>query len=118
MAKELRRRRSDGPINYQEVLEPVALLVKDDLKKGKVANYIPALARVPKSKFAMAVRCVDGREATVGDAFEPFSIQSVSKVFTLIGAFFATLPSFFACTTISFSSLASTALLRVLPLTA
>ncbi|MEX0693456.1 MAG: glutaminase [Rhodospirillales bacterium] len=86
MVKELRRRRSDGPTDYQAVLESIALLVKDDLKKGKVANYIPALARVPKSKFAMAVRCVDGREATVGDAFEPFSIQSVSKVFTLMMA--------------------------------
>ena len=53
---------------------------------GKVASYIPALARVPSDKLAIAVSCVDGREAFAGDAEEPFSIQSVSKLFTLLMA--------------------------------
>jgi len=81
-----RRRRTDRPIDYQAVLDWVANDVRGDLKKGKVANYIPALARVTKSKFAMAVQCVNGQEAAVGDADEAFSIQSVSKVFTLMMA--------------------------------
>jgi glutaminase len=86
MAPRERRRRSDKPTDYQAVLEWVADEVKGELRKGKVANYIPMLARVPKTKFAMAVKCVDGREAAVGDADEAFSIQSVSKVFTLMMA--------------------------------
>ncbi len=78
-----KRRKSDRAIDFQEALDWTAGRVQADLRKGRVATYIPALARVPKSKFGMAVVCCDGREAAVGDADEPFSIQSVSKVFTL-----------------------------------
>jgi len=78
-----KRRKSDRQIDFQAVLDGIAKAVKGDLKKGRVATYIPALARVPKSKFAMAVLCNDGRHAACGDADEAFSIQSVSKVFTL-----------------------------------
>lgn len=72
--------------DYQAVLDRVRSKVGPDMAKGKVATYIPALARVPKTKFAMAVACVDGRMFSVGDAHEPFSIQSISKVFTLVMA--------------------------------
>lgn len=51
--------------------------------RGKVANYIPELADVDPSKFGIAVAMADGQVFTAGDAAEPFSIQSVSKVFTL-----------------------------------
>ena len=51
--------------------------------EGRVANYIPALAEVDPSKFGMAVALPNGEYHCVGDADEPFSIQSVSKVFTL-----------------------------------
>jgi len=74
------------PHDYQAVIEWIHTKVGPDITKGKVANYIPALARIPKSKFAIAVKCVDGREFVVGDADEPFSIQSISKVFTLVMA--------------------------------
>lgn len=74
------------PHDYQAVIEWIHTKVGPDIAKGKVANYIPALARVPKSKFAIAIKCVDGREFVVGDADEAFSIQSISKVFTLVMA--------------------------------
>lgn len=51
--------------------------------EGRVADYIPALAEVDPSKFGMAVALPDGNYCCAGDADEPFSIQSVSKVFTL-----------------------------------
>jgi glutaminase len=51
--------------------------------RGKVATYIPQLGKVDPRKFGMAVATVDGRVIVAGDADEPFSIQSVSKVFTL-----------------------------------
>ncbi|MEO1065858.1 MAG: glutaminase, partial [Pseudomonadota bacterium] len=50
---------------------------------GKVANYIPALAEVDPNKLGLAVATVSGECHTAGDADEPFSIQSISKVFTL-----------------------------------
>lgn len=51
--------------------------------EGKVADYIPALARVEPSRFALVLRSGDGREWAAGSADEPFSIQSISKLFTL-----------------------------------
>ena len=51
--------------------------------QGRVATYIPALARVPADRFGIALRTVDGIEAGAGHCDLPFSIQSVSKVFSL-----------------------------------
>ena len=50
---------------------------------GRVADYIPALAKVDPNKFGIAVADEEGRVHGVGDCDEPFSIQSISKVFTL-----------------------------------
>jgi glutaminase len=50
---------------------------------GKVADYIPALANVDPNKLGIAFADKDGRVWSAGDADEPFSIQSISKVFTL-----------------------------------
>jgi glutaminase len=69
-------------MNYQQVLEEILHEVKPLTLKGKVANYIPALASVPLNKFAIALKTNSGEEFFVGDADEKFSIQSISKVFT------------------------------------
>lgn len=58
-------------------------LARTELGKGQVAQYIPALAKIDPSKFGAAVVTVEGEIATYGDADEPFSLQSISKVFTL-----------------------------------
>ncbi len=52
--------------------------------QGRVADYIPALARVAPRQFGMAVALTDGRSFAVGDAYTPFSIQSISKLFTFV----------------------------------
>lgn len=52
-------------------------------ERGKVASYIPDLAKVPIDQFGIAVFTADGEIITAGDAETPFSIQSISKVFTL-----------------------------------
>ena len=51
--------------------------------RGTVADYIPELAHVDPSHFGMAVITADGQRFQTGDAEMRFSIQSVSKVFTL-----------------------------------
>ncbi|WP_426011098.1 glutaminase [Caulobacter sp. DWR2-3-1b2] len=66
-----------------DVLAEVAVLVKPHFGKGQPADYIPQLACVPPSKFGMAVRTVAGQEAVIGDADEGFSVQSITKVFSL-----------------------------------
>ena len=51
--------------------------------RGDVASYIPELARVDPNAFGLVVVTADGSIAAAGDSEAPFSIQSISKVFTL-----------------------------------
>ncbi len=70
-------------MEYQKILDEIAVEVKPLLKQGKVADYIPELAKVSPNKFGMAVRTADDQLYTVGNADDRFSIQSISKLFTL-----------------------------------
>lgn len=70
-------------MDYQNVIARIAEEIRPLLARGRVADYIPALAGVPRDRFGMALLTVDGTLYAVGDAEEPFSIQSISKVFTL-----------------------------------
>ncbi len=51
--------------------------------RGKVASYIPPLAKVDPAHFGICIVTADGAVHVGGDAEIPFSIQSVSKVFGL-----------------------------------
>lgn len=48
-----------------------------------MADYIPQLAHVNLNQFGIAVATPDGQVYAAGDASTLFSIQSISKVFTL-----------------------------------
>jgi glutaminase len=67
----------------QEILAEVLAAVEPHRGEGKVADYIPALASVDPRKFGIAFAGADGQVLGAGDCGEPFSIQSISKVFTL-----------------------------------
>jgi len=54
-----------------------------DLKEGKNADYIPALAKVDSSIYGIALVTTDGKVYTAGDVKSEVSIQSISKVFTM-----------------------------------
>ncbi|MEE2565268.1 glutaminase [Hyphobacterium marinum] len=72
------------PADFDVLLDRIAATARAEIGKGQVADYIPALARIPAGKFGIAVCAVDGAEWTTGDAREAFSIQSISKVLTLL----------------------------------
>ncbi|MBS1027594.1 glutaminase [Gluconobacter albidus] len=65
------------------IIVSIAEEMRTASERGAVANYIPPLARVDLNRFGMAVVGMDGETHTVGDAAVPFSVQSVSKVFSL-----------------------------------
>ncbi len=69
--------------DLDEVVRIVAHEMSAHLGEGRVADYIPALARVDPRQFGISIVTTDGRVASAGDAKTPFSVQSVSKVFTL-----------------------------------
>jgi glutaminase len=73
-------------MDYQAILEQVHEQVRPVIGQGRVANYIPELATVSPQHFGMAVVQIDGTVHAVGDARVPFSIQSISKLFTLVMA--------------------------------
>jgi len=71
-------------MDFQALLDSIDTELRPLLgQEGRVASYIPALARVPVAQFGMALRTCDGEEAAAGDSAVPFSIQSVSKLFSL-----------------------------------
>lgn len=51
------------------------------LDEGRVASYIPELAKADPQRFAIAVCTPDGRLYEVGDTRRAFTIQSISKPF-------------------------------------
>jgi glutaminase len=57
--------------------------VQARIGEGRVADYIPALARIDPRQFGLALHTCSGETAAVGACRQGFSIQSVSKVFTL-----------------------------------
>ncbi len=67
----------------EQVLAEVLAAIEPYRGSGKVADYIPALACVDPNKFGIAFAGEDGVVHGAGDCDEPFSLQSVSKVFTL-----------------------------------
>lgn len=54
-----------------------------DLEEGANADYIPALAEVPSELFGIVLVRTDGTVFSKGDVDFNYSIQSISKVFTM-----------------------------------
>lgn len=69
--------------DLDDILGTINEEVRKRFGEGEVADYIPALADVPKDRFGMALALLDGDIHEVGDARERISIQSISKVHTL-----------------------------------
>jgi glutaminase len=67
----------------QGILDEALAIAAPKRGDGKVANYIPALARVDPAKLGIAFAGEDGVVHGAGDCDEAFSIQSISKVFML-----------------------------------
>ncbi|MEV2277921.1 glutaminase [Nocardiopsis sp. NPDC049922] len=70
-------------VDLPRVLDDVMGRVRPHIGEGRDADYIPELSKVDPHQFGFAVATVDGDVHAVGDAAVPFSIQSVSKLFTL-----------------------------------
>lgn len=70
----------------QALLNEILDEVSPSLGKGKVADYIPALADVQAQQLGIVVYGNDGSYYCAGDAMVPFSVQNISKVFSLVQA--------------------------------
>ncbi len=70
-------------MDFAAILDDIEHAMAARTDRGRVADYIPELARIDPAQFSIAVSLADGRSFASGNADTPFSIQSVSKVFTL-----------------------------------
>jgi glutaminase len=66
-----------------QILVQIEQRMRSAEDRGTVATYIPELAKIDPDQFGIAVALPDGTLLQAGDAATPFSIQSISKVFTL-----------------------------------
>ncbi len=74
-------------MNYQQILEEIYSQSKSLPIIGNIATTIPELANVNPDKFGICLTTIDGKEFSVGDSNEKFSIQSVSKALSVTLAF-------------------------------
>ena len=52
-----------GPLDLQSIVDDIHRELTPRLGEGKVADYIPQLARVDPKRFGMAIVTVDGGRA-------------------------------------------------------
>ena len=69
-------------MNYQNILQEIEEEIQPLFNEGKIADYIPALAKINPKQFAMSIKLLDGTTYNIGNTNTKFSIQSISKVFT------------------------------------
>jgi len=70
-------------VKHMEELMVLIEDAKEFIPYGKVANYIPALAKANKKDLAVAVFLPDGRHFEAGNTSTRFTLQSISKVISL-----------------------------------
>ena len=75
--------KADNAPDLQVIADSIAARMVGESERGKVADYIPELSKVDLNRFGIAIVPIEGGPALAGDADEPFSIQSISKVFSL-----------------------------------
>ena len=69
-----------------ETMENALEVGRKVIPYGNVATYIPELSKADKNALGIAVRTKDGRLFTRGDCGTRFTLQSISKVVSLIVA--------------------------------
>ncbi|WP_286235826.1 glutaminase [Thalassotalea sediminis] len=67
----------------QNILNDIAETIQAQKQRGVVADYIPELAAIDPKQFGIAVALPTGEIYSAGCAQQLFSIQSISKVFSL-----------------------------------
>ncbi|MBP5280482.1 MAG: glutaminase A [Erysipelotrichaceae bacterium] len=73
----------NDPQEIARVVEEAYINGKEESRKGKVADYIPELAKADENDFGICVKRLDGETFEFGDVEKRFSIQSISKVINL-----------------------------------
>lgn len=71
-------------MNCTTILSKIYNKIKQGENVGKLACYIPELCKIDPNKFGVSLALINGNQSHIGDYEEKFSIQSISKVYSLI----------------------------------
>lgn len=74
-------------MNYTEILAEIYREIQPYCGMGEAASYIPELAKANPDHYGICLHTIGGKEYAMGDSDIRFSIQSISKVFTLAMSF-------------------------------
>lgn len=74
-------------MNFEYIIEDIYKKVLACNDNGETASYIPELAKVDPSKFGIHITTINEQNFGIGDCYERFSIQSISKVLALTLAY-------------------------------
>jgi glutaminase len=72
-----------APDELRRIVAEISAEMAEEEDRGAVADYIPQLAKVDPNQFALTIATADGAIVSAGEDDTAFSIQSLSKVFTL-----------------------------------
>lgn len=70
-------------MDYKQIIAGIYEAIRPYSEVGKQADYIPALAKVDPDQFGMCLHTIEGEEFPFMSSDVRFSIQSISKVFSL-----------------------------------
>lgn len=74
-------------MDYQKVIQNAIDSLTPSKNSGKQATYIPELAKVNPDLFGVTLTCVNGEQYNYGDTNIDFSVQSITKVLSLVMAY-------------------------------
>ena len=73
--------------DYQKILNEIRSEIETYARMGSQADYIPELAKVDPDQFGLCLCTIDGKNFSLESSETRFSIQSISKVFSLAMCF-------------------------------
>ena len=83
-AQVVASQKTDGSAITEQVLKNILEKNRSYYQQGKVADYIPELGKADAKSIALSVIGENGKVINVGDTDKKFTIQSISKIISLM----------------------------------
>ncbi|MDQ8747798.1 glutaminase A [Elizabethkingia miricola] len=83
-AQVVASQKTDGSAITEQVLKDILEKNRSYYQQGKVADYIPELGKADAKSIALSVIGENGKVINVGDTYKKFTIQSISKIISLM----------------------------------
>lgn len=83
-AQAIASQKTNGSAITEQVLKDILEKNRSYYQQGKVADYIPELGKADSKSIALSVIDENGKVINVGDTDKKFTIQSISKIISLM----------------------------------